>query len=117
MTTILTHGSFHPTSKNNTHIYILLIQFTTVIKGLRISHAKKGLHMERISRKQLYSMIDTLNHIKPMTDAKFGLNIAYGGYRLVKRSNASGGESDLTYRVTARELYNIMLGIENFNRA
>ena len=73
--------------------------------------------MERITRKHLYSMVDTLNHIKPMEDAKFGLDIAYGGYRLVKRYNVSGGQSDLTYRVTARELYNIMLGIENFNRA
>ena len=70
--------------------------------------------MERITRKNLESMIDTLNNIKPMSDSKFALDIAYGGYRLVKRYNATGGEADLSVRVSARELWNIMQSIRNF---
>jgi hypothetical protein len=73
--------------------------------------------MERITKTNMYSMIDTLNQIKPMEGAKFGLDWAYGGVRLVKRYNATGGESDLTARGTTREIYNIMCGIEAFYRA
>ena len=73
--------------------------------------------MERITKKQMHSMIDTLNRIKPMEGAEFGLNYAYGGVRLVKRYKATGGESDLTIRGTTREIYNIMCGIEAFYRA
>ena len=73
--------------------------------------------MERITKAHLHSMIDTLNRIKPMEGAQFGLDIAYGGYRLVKRYSATGGERDLTNRGTAREIYDIMRGIEEFYRA
>ena len=73
--------------------------------------------MERITKKDMEFMIDTLNHIKPMKGFKFALDYAYGGVRLVKRNNQSGGESDLTYRGTMREIYNIMRGIEEFYRA
>lgn len=73
--------------------------------------------MDRITRAHLESMINTLNHIKPMEGAQFGLDIAYGGYRLVKRYDATGGECDLTNRGTAREIYDIMCGIEKFYRA
>ena len=78
----------------------------------------KGVYiMERITKANMYSMIDTINHIKPMDGAKFGLDWAYGGVRLVKVYNATGGESNLTTRGTAREIYNIMRGIEAFERA
>lgn len=73
--------------------------------------------MDRITRAHLQSMIDTLNRIKPMEGAHFALDRAYGGYRLVKRYDATGGERDLTNRGTAREIYDIMRGIEEFYRA
>ena len=73
--------------------------------------------MERITKKQMYIMIDTLNRIKPMEGAEFGLDFAYGTVKLVKRYKATGGESDLTIRGTTREIYNIMCGIEAFYRA
>ena len=73
--------------------------------------------MERITKENMYSMIDTLNRIKPMDGAEFGLDYAYGGVRLVKRYKESGGESDLTVRGTTREIYNIMRGIEAFYKA
>ena len=73
--------------------------------------------MERITKENMRSMIDTLNGLKPMRDAEFGLDYAYGGVRLVKRYKATGGESDLTVRGTTREIYNIMRGIEAFLRA
>ena len=73
--------------------------------------------MERITKANMYNMIDTLNCLKPMEGAEFALNYAYGGVRLVKRYKATGGESDLTIRGTMREIYNIMCGIEAFFRA
>jgi len=78
---------------------------------------KRGIIMDRITKANMYSMIDTLNQIKPMEGAKFGLDWAYGGVRLVKVWSATGGESDLTVRGTMREIYNIMRGIESFERA
>ena len=73
--------------------------------------------MDRITKANMYSMIDTLNDIKPMDSASFGLDWAYGGVRLVKRYKATGAEADLTIRGTSREIYNIMRGIEAFHRA
>lgn len=45
-----------------------------------------------------------------------GLDIAYGGYRLVQYVGMNGGESTITdRRHTARELYDIIHAIREFN--
>ena len=73
--------------------------------------------MERTTKAHLNAMLDTLNELKPMKGAEFGLDYAYGGVRLVKRYKATGGESDLSIRGTRTEIYNIMRAIENALRA
>jgi len=73
--------------------------------------------MERVTKKQMYSLLEDLNRIKKMDGAVFAFDWAYGGVRLVKRYNETGGESDLSNRGTTREIYNIMLGIRAFYNA
>jgi len=73
--------------------------------------------MERVTKEQMYSMLEDLNRIKKMDGAKFAFNWAYGGVRLVKRYDATGGEADLTDRGTSRQIYDIMRGIVDFDRA
>ena len=73
--------------------------------------------MEHTTKAHLESMIDTLNQMHPMEGAKFALDYAYGGVRLVKRYDKTGGESDLSIRGTKTEIYNIMRAIEAAMRA
>ena len=42
--------------------------------------------------------IDSMNKLFPMKEHKFALDYAYGGVRLVKRKNDTGGEADLSTR-------------------
>lgn len=68
----------------------------------------------RTSKKDLYFMIDRINHILEEKGMKnsYSLNIAYGGYRLVQLTE-TGGERDISYRMTCKELYYALLAIEN----
>lgn len=73
--------------------------------------------MERTTKAHLDSMIDTLNQLHPIDGAKFALDYAYGGVRLVKRYDRTGGESDLSIRGTKTEIYNMLRAAENILRA
>lgn len=42
--------------------------------------------------------IDSMNKLFSMKEHKFALDYAYGGVRLVKRKNDTGGEADLSTR-------------------
>ena len=42
--------------------------------------------------------VETLNRMLPLDGAKYALDYAYGGVRLVKKNIATGGETDLSCR-------------------
>lgn len=42
--------------------------------------------------------VETLNRMSPLDGAKYALDYAYGGVRLVKKNIATGGETDLSCR-------------------
>ena len=68
----------------------------------------------RTSKKDLYLMIDHINYILEKKGKKnsYSLSIAYGGYRLVQLTE-TGGERDISYRMTCKELYYTLCAIEN----
>ena len=59
----------------------------------------------RVNRNKLTNIVNRVNAMLKQNskDIEYGLNIAYGGYRLVKYEGA--GESYRSYRLTAREMY------------
>lgn len=61
--------------------------------------------MERITKKTLYTLVERVNKY---TKHKYGLDIAYGGYRLIDETT----HRCISYRLTARELYYVLDGIE-----
>ena len=73
--------------------------------------------MEHTTKAHLDSMIDTVNQLHPMQGAKIALDYAYGGVRIVKRYDKTGGESDLSARGTKTEIYNMLRAIEGVLRA
>lgn len=64
--------------------------------------------MERVTRKTLHNMVGCIN---TLTRETYALDIAYGGYRLVKMCE-HGGEADCSYRMTAREMFYTLEAIE-----
>lgn len=64
--------------------------------------------MERVTKTMLHNMINSINS---KTKNTYALDIAYGGYRLVKMCE-NGGESDCSYRVTAKEMYYILYALD-----
>lgn len=56
-----------------------------------------------------------LTHLNTLTEnkAKFDLDFAYGGVRLVKYTNEHGGVSDITERLTQKEMGYALDGIIN----
>lgn len=68
--------------------------------------------MDRVTKKDLYAQIEWLNkqfHVEDGAVGSYQLDCAYGGYRLVKLVNSSGGQSDVQYyRGTARETMNFI---------
>jgi hypothetical protein len=79
--------------------------------------------MDRVTKKDLYAQIEWLNKQFNVEDGAVGsyhLDQAYGGYRLVRLANSSGGQTDISYRGTARETMNyiraFMNGAESMQR-
>lgn len=72
----------------------------------------------RITAKELDVMVDRINRRNGIKDATyktvgaFVIDHAYGGYRVCKIVNASGGQSDKSDRGTALETYNWLCGYE-----
>lgn len=68
----------------------------------------------RTTKKDLYFMIDRINYILEEKGKKnsYYLSIAYGGYRLVQLTE-TGGERNISYRMTSKELYYTLCAIEN----
>ena len=58
--------------------------------------------MERTTQAQLESLVDRINDIKGLKDVQYNtvggylLDGAYGGWKLVKVTNESGGQTDIT---------------------
>ena len=81
---------------------------------------------DRITKKQLSQIVDALNvTLGQPTEAwsrqadgtlksapgVYVIDAAYGGYRLGRIVNTSGGQSDVSDRGTARELYTYVLAM------
>lgn len=66
--------------------------------------------MERVTKKELRGLVASINAYSKNT---YRLDIAYGGYRLVKECE-NGGISDVSYRVPAREMMHILDAIYSF---
>ena len=67
--------------------------------------------MDRVTKKDLYAQIEWLNkqfHVEEGAVGSYQLDCAYGGYTLVKLANSGGGQSDISYRGTARETMNFI---------
>ncbi len=77
----------------------------------------------RVTQKRLEGMVEELNKTMGLPSAwtkadkgsksnpgSFVLDAAYGGYRLSIITTTSGGENDVSGFLTARELYNYLLG-------
>lgn len=64
----------------------------------------------RVTRKQLRTMIDILSS---QSKKKYGLDIAYGGYRLIENCK-SGGCSSVSMCLTAKELYYVLDALINY---
>lgn len=65
--------------------------------------------MNRVTKKDLYAQIEWLNkqfNVEEGAVGSYQLDCAYGGYRLTKLVNESGGQSDISPRGTARETMN-----------
>jgi len=88
--------------------------------------------MNRVTNKQLENQLDIINQITTGSTAAhtfgpdkntprwraipgaYAIDQAYGGVKLVRYSNASGGQGEITpYRLSKRELYYVMQGIIN----
>ncbi len=67
----------------------------------------------KITAKILDRKVETLN---TMTKNCFTIDYAYGGYRLSKICNNSGGIADMSERVTAAEMSRILDSIINVLR-
>lgn len=64
--------------------------------------------MKRVTKKDLENMIGLLNnHYPTPAGMKYGIDDAYGGYRLVL-IDSHGGEVDIGNRTTAKDLYNAL---------
>ena len=73
--------------------------------------------MERVKLIQLKNMVKFLNNDIGTEDHKIALDQAYGGYQLVIVHIKEGyGESDLSRRLTAREMYECLYTIQNIIR-
>ena len=59
----------------------------------------------RVNRNKLTTIVNRINAMLKQNskDIEYGLNIAYGGYRLVRYEGS--GESYRSHRLTAREMY------------
>ena len=68
--------------------------------------------MDRITKTDLHQQINFINRKLKPYNIELGLSIAYGGYRLIQKRGC-GGEHDLSYRLTARELYYCLNSIDN----
>ena len=68
----------------------------------------------RTTKKDLHLMINRINYILEKKGKKnsYYLSIEYGGYRLVQLTE-TGGERDISYRMTCKELYYALCAIEN----
>lgn len=64
----------------------------------------------RVSQKDLELAIKNLNEL---TEGQYSLDCAYGGYKLVIRTEFGGEKEMTTYRMTAKELYYTISAIEN----
>ena len=66
----------------------------------------------RVNKTFLNNQVDRVNAILKENgkNIEYGLNIAYGGYRLVKYEGA--GESYRSHRLTAREMYYTLYTLE-----
>ena len=88
--------------------------------------------MNRVTNKQLENQLDTPNQLTTGSTAAhnfgpdkhtprwraipgaYAIDQSYGGVKLVRYSNESGGQGEITpYRLTKRELYFVMQGIIN----
>ena len=70
--------------------------------------------MDRVTKSDLRAYVGFLNdRVKDLgfDNVTFDLDVAYGGYRLVQMCE-SGGERDISYRLTARELYYVLTASE-----
>lgn len=67
----------------------------------------------RVTKTTLKNYVDRINNLlkENGVNIEYGLNIAYGGYMLVKYDGS--GERAITYRHTSRELYYALNAIEN----
>ena len=72
----------------------------------------------RITAKELDVMVDRINRRNGIKEATyktvgaFVIDKAYGGYRVCKIVNESGGQSDKSDRGTASETYSWLCGYE-----
>lgn len=66
----------------------------------------------RVTKELLRNHVQRINRFLKENgkDIEYGLDIAYGGYRLVKY--VGSGESERSYRLTAKELYYVLYTIE-----
>lgn len=80
----------------------------------------------RITQRHLVHLVEAINshlNLEPTgwKDGKsvvgaYGLDGAYGGWRVIQYSNESGGERNVghEYRMTARETWYMLRGIEDY---
>lgn len=65
------------------------------------------------TKNDLYFLINNINSkLNLDDDDKLALDFSYGGVRLCKYTNAHGGMSDLSERVTVSEMYTILYTLE-----
>lgn len=64
----------------------------------------------RVTKSDLYRLISILNN---ESKKNYSLDIAYGGYRLVKNCK-SGGCSSVSMRLTAEEMYYVLYALINY---
>ena len=61
-----------------------------------------------VTRKQyVHSLIDDINELQPSAAGRYGLDNAYGGYRLVFIKNSSG-EVDISERVPLKQMADML---------
>lgn len=64
----------------------------------------------RVTKSDLYRLIDILNN---ESKKNYGLDIAYGGYKLVRKYK-NGAKKDISLRVTCREMYYVLNALVNY---
>ena len=68
----------------------------------------------RVTKSDLFRIIRRINgYLKENgKDIQYDLDCAYGGYCLIKYINENGGCIDRSYRLSGREMYNVLYSLE-----